>query len=66
MITTAGALHGQAVQALNMATRVGFLAAPPHVGLVAEGVGLPAALGLLVVPAGPFLAMFAAAVSVRR
>ncbi len=66
MITAAGALPGQAVQAMNMATRVGFLAAPPLVGLVADGIGLPAALDLLVVPAALGLALFAGAVAVRR
>lgn len=66
MITAAGALPGQAVQAMNMATRVGFLAAPPLVGLVADGVGLPVALGLLVVPAALCLALFAGAVAVRQ
>jgi MFS family permease len=66
MITAAGALPGQAVQAMNMATRVGFLAAPPLVGLVADGVGLPTALALLVVPAALCLALFAGAVAVRR
>ncbi len=29
MTTAAGEMLGQAVQAMNMATRVGFLAAPP-------------------------------------
>jgi MFS family permease len=66
MITAAGSLPGQAVQAMNMATRVGFLAAPPLVGLVADAVGLRAALGLLVVPAALALALFAGAVAVRR
>jgi hypothetical protein len=66
MITAAGSLPGQSVQAMNMATRVGFLAAPPLVGLVADAVGLRAALGLLVVPAALALALFAGAVAVRR
>ena len=63
MITAAGALPGQAVQAMNMATRVGFLAAPPLVGLVADGVGLTVALGVLIVPAALGLAIFARAVA---
>lgn len=66
MITAAGALPGQAVQAMNLATRLGFLVAPPLVGLVADGVGLSASLGLLVVPAALCLALFAGAVAVRR
>lgn len=66
MITAAGALPGQAVQAMNLATRVGFLAAPPLTGLVADGVGLPTALGVLVVPAALGLALCAGAVAVRR
>ena len=66
MITAAGALPGQAVQAMNLATRVGFLAAPPLTGLVADGVGLPTALGLLVVPSAVGLAVFAGAVRLRR
>jgi MFS family permease len=65
MITAAGAMPGQAVQAMNMATRVGFLAAPPLIGLVADSVGLPLALGLLVVPAALGLALFAGAVRLR-
>ena len=32
MITAAGAMPGQAIQAMNMATRIGFLAAPPVTG----------------------------------
>jgi hypothetical protein len=51
---------------MNMTTRVGFLAGAPLIGLVADGVGLPAALGLLVVPVGHILALLAGAVSVRR
>jgi MFS family permease len=66
MITAAGAMPGQAVQAMNMATRVGFLAAPPLVGLLADGVGLPSALGLLIVPAALGLAVFAGAVAVKH
>lgn len=62
MITAAGALPGQALQAVNMATRVGFLAAPPIIGLLADAVELPLALGLLVVPAALCLALAASAV----
>lgn len=62
MITAAGAMPGQAIQAMNLATRVGFMAAPPLTGLVADGVGLPTALGLVVVPAALALAVFAGAV----
>ena len=62
MITAAGALPGLAVQAMNMATRDGFLAAPPLTGLVADGVGLPRALGLLIIPAALGLSLFAGAV----
>lgn len=62
MITAAGALPGQALQAVNMATRVGFLAAPPVIGLLADGVELPLALGLLVVPAALCLTLAASAV----
>lgn len=66
MITAAGSLPGQAIQAMNMATRVGFLAAPPLVGLVADSAGLTLALGLLVVPAALGLAIFAGAVTESR
>jgi MFS family permease len=65
MTTAAGEMLGQAVQAMNMATRVGFLAAPPLTGLLADGVGLPTALGLLVVPAAIALALFAEALRVK-
>jgi predicted MFS family arabinose efflux permease len=61
MITAAGALPGQGVAAMNVATRLGFLASPPVVGRVADGVGLPLALGLLVVPAALGLAVLAGA-----
>ena len=62
MFTAAGALPGQGVAAMNAASRVGFLASPPVVGLVADGVGLPLALGLLVVPAALGLAVLGGAV----
>jgi fucose permease len=61
MITAAGALPGQGVAAMNAATRLGFLASPPVVGRVADGVGLPLALGLLVVPAAVGIALLATA-----
>lgn len=66
MITAAGAMPGQAVQAMNMSTRAGFLAAPPVIGLVADGAGLPLALGLLVVPAALGLSLSAGAVRLNR
>jgi MFS family permease len=66
MVTAAGAMPGQAVAAMNVATRIGFLASPPVVGRVADGVGLPLALGLLVVPAALGLSALAGAVRVER
>lgn len=65
MITAAGAMPGQAIQAMNMATRIGFLAAPAVIGLLADAVGLPLALGLLIVPASLGLALLARAVRLR-
>ncbi|MFP5219890.1 MAG: MFS transporter [Actinomycetes bacterium] len=65
MITAAGALPGQGIAAMNVATRVGFLASPPVVGAVADAVGLPLALGLLVVPAALGLGLLAGGVRVR-
>lgn len=66
MITAAGAMPGQALHTMNLATRVGFLAAPPLTGLVADGVGLPLALGLLIVPAALGLSLLAGAVRLDR
>jgi MFS family permease len=66
MITAAGTLPGQGVAAMNAATRLGFLASPPVVGQVADGVGLPLALGLLVVPAALGIALLAGAVQPAR
>ena len=62
MFTAAGELPGQGVAAMNVAARLGFLASPPVVGTVADGVGLPLALGLLVVPAAASIALLAGAV----
>jgi MFS family permease len=62
MITAAGAQPGQAVGAVNFATRIGFLAAPPTVGVVADAVGLPLAIGLLVALPALGLSVFAGAV----
>jgi MFS family permease len=66
MITAAGAMPGQGVAAMNVATRLGFLVSPPVVGRVADGVGLPLALGVLVVPAALGIAGCAGAVRTRR
>lgn len=65
MITAAGTLPGQGVAAANVAARLGFLAAPAVVGLVADGVGLPASLGLLVVPAALGIALAAGSLRPR-
>ncbi|HWH28243.1 MAG TPA: MFS transporter [Mycobacteriales bacterium] len=65
MITAAGALPGQGIAAMNVATRVGFLGSPPVVGAAADGVGLPLALGIVVVPAALGLGLLAGAVRVR-
>lgn len=62
MFSAAGALPGQGVAAVNTVSRVGFLAAPALVGSVADGVGLPLALGLVVVPAALGVALLAGAV----
>lgn len=62
MFTAAGGLPGQGVAVMNTAARLGFLASPPVVGLVADGIGLPLALGLLVVPAALGVALLAGAV----
>lgn len=62
LFTAAGTLPGQGVAAMNAASRVGFLASPPLVGAVADAVGLPLALGLLVVPAAAGVAALAGAV----
>ena len=62
LFTAAGALPGQGVAVMNAASRVGFLASPPVVGTLADGVGLPLALGLLVVPAAVGIALLAGAV----
>jgi hypothetical protein len=51
---------------MNVATRLGFLVSPPVVGRVADGVGLPLALGVLVVPAALGIAGCAGAVRTRR
>jgi hypothetical protein len=50
---------------MNAASRVGFLASPPVVGALSDGVGLPLALGLLVVPAAVGIALLAGAVRPR-
>ena len=47
---------------MNAASRAGFLASPPVAGTLADGVGLPLALGLLVVPAAVGIALLAGAV----
>ena len=65
MFAAAGALPGQGVAAMNTAARVGFLASPPVVGGVADGVGLPVSLGLLVVPAAVGIALLASALAPR-
>ena len=65
LFTAAGALPGQGVAVMNAASRVGFLASPPVVGALADGVGLPLALGLLVVPAAVGIALLAGAVRPR-
>jgi MFS family permease len=65
LFTAAGNLPGQGVAAMNTAARIGFLASPPVVGAVADAVGLPLALGLLVVPAALGVAVLAGAVRPR-
>lgn len=66
LFSAAGALPGQGVAVVNAVSRVGFLASPPAVGSVADGVGLPLALGLLVVPAALGVALLAGAVEPGR
>ena len=62
LFTAAGALPGQGVAVMNAASRVGFLASPPVTGGLADAVGLPLALGIVVVPAGVGIAVLAGAV----
>ena len=62
LFSAAGALPGQGVAVMNAASRIGFLASPPVVGGLADAVGLPLALGLVVVPAGLGIALLARAV----
>ncbi len=45
---TGGVAPGPAIAAVSTTGYLGFLAGPPLIGLVAEGVGLRAALGLIV------------------
>jgi MFS family permease len=66
MITAAGTLPGQGVAAMNAATRIGFLLSPPVVGRASDAVGLPVALGALVVPAALGLALLGGAVRTDR
>lgn len=62
MFSAAGALPGQGVAVVNAVSRVGFLLSPPVVGAVADAVGLPLAIGLVVVPAALGVAVLAGAV----
>jgi MFS family permease len=62
MISAAGAVSAHALQSMDLATRLGFLVAPPLVGLAADRLGLPLALGLVVVPAALGLSALAGAV----